>query len=280
MHNAMTVDVEDWFQVGAFEGVISRGSWAKQTSRVVRNVDTLLELFADHDVQATFFFLGWIAERYPALVRRVAEAGHEIASHGYAHHRVHSMTPDAFRADVQRTQAILEGLTGQAVRGYRAPSFSIDHRTPWAHAILADLGYRYSSSVVAIRHDHYGWPDTPRFAWAPVPDQSILEIPVSTVSIARTVFPAGGGGFFRLYPYWLSNALIKRIHAEGQPAVFYLHPWELDAGQPRVRQAPLRSRLRHYMGIGRMRDKLDRLLRDHAWGRLDAHVPTALRHRG
>ena len=193
MRNALSVDVEDWFQVGAFERTIRRDDWASLTHRVERNTDAVLALFAEAGVHATFFTLGWVAERYPALMRRIVEAGHEVASHGYDHARVFSLTAEEFRADLRRSRALLEDASGQAVVGYRAPSFSIDARTPWAHAVLAEEGYHYSSSVAPIRHDHYGWPQAPRFAWKPVEGSPLVELPVTTAVFAGRRLAAGGG---------------------------------------------------------------------------------------
>ena len=190
MHNALSVDVEDWFQVGAFERTIDRSDWEGLTHRVERNTDAVLDLFAQAGVTATFFTLGWVAERYPALMRRIAEAGHEVASHGYDHARVFTFTPEQCRADLRKSRAILEDASGQKVSGYRAPSFSIDPRTPWAHPILAEEGYAYSSSVAPIRHDHYGWPDSPRFAWKPVAGSDLLELPVTTAKLGQRTLAA------------------------------------------------------------------------------------------
>lgn len=271
--NALSVDVEDWFHVGAFERTISRSSWDGLTHRVERNTDAVLALFADAGVSATFFTLGWVAERYPALMRRIAEAGHEVASHGYDHARVFTLSPEVFRADLRRSRALLEDASGQRVIGYRAPSFSIDHRTPWAHAILAEEGYRYSSSVAPIRHDHYGWPESPRFAWRPVTGSDLLELPVTTAEFGGRRLAAGGGGFFRLLPYGFSRWAIRQVNGrEKQPAIIYFHPWEIDPDQPRVAGAPLRSRLRHYSNLSVMADKLRRLTQDFSWTRVDALV--------
>ncbi len=271
--NALSVDVEDWFHVGAFERTISRSSWDGLTQRVERNTDAVLALFAEAGVSATFFTLGWVAERYPALMRRVADAGHEVASHGYDHARVFTLSPEAFRADLRRSRALLEDASGQRVIGYRAPSFSIDQRTPWAHAILAEEGYRYSSSVAPIRHDHYGWPESPRFAWRPVVGSDLLELPVTTAEFGRRRLAAGGGGFFRLLPYGFSRWAIRQVNGrQKRPAIIYFHPWEIDPDQPRVAGAPLRSRLRHYSNLSVMADKLRRLTRDFAWTRVDAIV--------
>jgi len=270
MRNALSVDVEDWFQVGAFEGVIDKGSWDGLIHRVERNTEAVMALFAEANVNATFFTLGWVANRYPALIRRIAEAGHEVASHGWDHERVFRMTPEQFESDLKHARAAIEDAAGQAVTGYRAPSFSIDMRTPWAHAILADAGYRYSSSIAPVIHDHYGWPDAPRFAFRPLTDSALIELPVTTVALRGRNFAAGGGGFFRLFPYDLSRWAIRRVNGrENRPAVFYFHPWEIDPAQPRVRNAPIKSRLRHYMNLENMAPKLKKLLKDFSWGRTD-----------
>ena len=273
MHNALSVDVEDWFQVGAFERTIDRSDWEGLTHRVERNTDAVLDLFAQAGVTATFFTLGWVAERYPALMRRIVDAGHEVASHGYDHARVFTFTPEQFRADLRKSRAILEDTSGQKVSGYRAPSFSIDPRTPWAHPILAEEGYAYSSSVAPIRHDHYGWPDSPRFAWKPVAGSDLLELPVTTAKLGQRTLAAGGGGFFRLLPYGFSRWAIRQVNGQAQrPAIIYFHPWEIDPDQPRVAGAPLRSRMRHYTNLSVMAAKLRRLTQDFAWTRVDALV--------
>jgi polysaccharide deacetylase family protein (PEP-CTERM system associated) len=270
MKNALSVDVEDWFQVGAFEGVIDRSDWDRLPRRVERNTDDVLALFEEAGVKATFFTLGWVAARHPALIRRIADAGHEIASHGWDHRRVFTLDEGAFRADLEEARKAIEDAGGAKVRGYRAPSFSIDARTPWAHEVLAQEGYAYSSSVAPIRHDHYGWPGAPRFAWRPVSGSALIELPVTTFELAGRRFAAGGGGFFRLLPYAVSDWAVTRVNREEQrPAIFYFHPWEVDPGQPRVAQAPLKSRLRHYTNLSAMRPKLLKLLKAHAWGRTD-----------
>ena len=267
--NGMSVDVEDWFQVGAFERVIDKANWETLDRRVEANTDAVLDLFAETGVSATFFTLGWVAARHPALIRRIADAGHEVASHGWDHQRVHTMDAATFRADIARARAALEDAGGQAVTGYRAPSFSIDARTPWAHAVLAEEGYRYSSSVAPLAHDHYGWREAPRYAFRPLADAALLEIPV-TVAEWRQRRLATGGGFFRLLPAAITDFAVRQVNREGRPAMFYFHPWEIDPGQPRVRHAPLRSRVRHYARLGAMRGKLAGLLARHAWGRCDA----------
>jgi len=271
--NALSCDVEDWFQVGAFETVIAKDAWDGLEQRVERNADAVLALFDEAGVKGTFFTLGWVAERYPALIRRIAAAGHEVASHGWDHDRVFTLTPDRFRADLRRAHAAIEAAAGVAPKGYRAPSFSIDARTPWAHRILAEEGYAYSSSVAPLAHDHYGWPEAPRFAFRPLPDARLIELPVTTVDVAGRRLAAGGGGFFRLLPYGFSSWAIRRVNqAERRPAVFYFHPWEIDPGQPRVAGAPLKSRLRHYSRLSAMRGKLLKLLGAYEWGRTDTVV--------
>jgi polysaccharide deacetylase family protein (PEP-CTERM system associated) len=270
MKNALSVDVEDWFQVGAFETVIDRDSWETRERRVERNTDAVLGLFDEAGVKATFFTLGWVAARHPALVRRIAEAGHENASHGWDHKRVFTLSEAEFRDDLIRARAEIEDAAGHKLRGYRAPSFSIDQRTPWAHQVLAEQGYAYSSSVAPIRHDHYGWPESPRFAWRPVAGSDLIELPVTTFELAGRRFAAGGGGFFRLLPYALSNWAVGRVNdREERPAIFYFHPWDMDVDQPFVVDAPLKSKLRHYTNLSAMRPKLLKLLNAHEWGRTD-----------
>lgn len=273
MLNALSVDVEDWFQVGAFENVISRDAWDDLPHRVERNGDAVLALFDRAGVKATFFTLGWVAHRYPALIRRIVDAGHEIASHGWDHVRVFTMTAAVFRADLEQARMAIEDACGQSPTGYRAPSFSIDQRTPWAHRILAEEGYAYSSSVAPIRHDHYGWREAPRFAFRPVEGSELIELPVTTVELAGRRMAAGGGGFFRLLPYGFSSWAIGRVNRhDGRPAVFYFHPWEIDPAQPRVDKAPLKSRLRHYSNLSAMEGKLLKLLGSRSWGRTDEVV--------
>jgi len=269
IENGLSVDVEEWFQVGAFERVIDKGDWPRLESRVEANTGAVLDLFAAAGVSATFFTLGWVAERCPALMRRIVAAGHEVASHGVDHARVFTMTPAQFRADLRRARTSLEDAAGVKVVGYRAPSFSIDTRTPWAHEVLAEEGYAYSSSVAPVRHDHYGWPEAPRFAFRPVAGAELVELPVTTARIGGRNL-ATGGGFFRLFPAALTNWAVRQANGEGRPAIFYFHPWEIDPGQPRVVDAPLKSKLRHYSRLGAMAGKLRTLAACHAWGRIDA----------
>jgi polysaccharide deacetylase family protein (PEP-CTERM system associated) len=268
--NAMTVDVEDYFQVSAFERHIPRERWESLPCRVERNVDRILGLFAERGVQATFFTLGWIAERYPQLVRRIVDGGHELASHGWSHVRATQQARDELRSDVTRTKTLLEDLSGHPVLGYRAASYSIGERNFWALEVLEETGYQYSSSIYPIQHDLYGMPHAPRFAFRPHAGSNFLEIPVTTVQLAGRKLPCGGGGYFRLYPYYLSRWALRRVNSnDRQPAIFYFHPWEIDPGQPRQRGISAKTRFRHYLNLDRMEARLTRLLDDFRWGRMD-----------
>jgi polysaccharide deacetylase family protein (PEP-CTERM system associated) len=266
--NGMSVDVEEYFQVGAFEGTIKKSTWDQLDSRVSTNTAMVLDLFAESGVRATFFTLGWVAHRHPALIRRIVAEGHEIASHGWDHQRVFTMTAGEYRADLAKARAALEDAGGVAVTGYRAPSFSLDARTPWAHQVLAEEGYAYSSSVAPVAHDHYGWRESPRFAWRPLPDSNLIELPVSVAELAGRRL-AVGGGFFRLLPAALTDVAVRQANRAGHGGMFYFHPWEVDPGQPRVAGAPLRSRVRHYSRLGAMAGKLRALIGRHRWSRVD-----------
>ena len=267
--NGLSVDVEDWFQVGAFENTISRADWDGLELRVGDNVARILDLFDEAGVKATFFTLGWVAERNRAAMQSIVNRGHELASHGYDHTRVFTLTRNQFSADIAKARAILEDASGKAVTGYRAPSFSIDARNPWAHEVLAEHGYAYSSSVAPVVHDHYGWREAPRFAFDPLPGSDLVEIPVTTALLGKRRLAAGGGGFFRVLPYSFTRWAIRQVNSDHRPAVFYFHPWEVDPDQPRVSNASVRSRLRHYTNLSRMAGKLSDLLGDFAWGRMD-----------
>lgn len=268
LRNALTIDVEDYFQVSAMAPHIDRGAWDHWPCRVERNVDRLLQLLAEQHAQATFFTLGWVAERYPQMVRRIVAQGHELASHGSAHLRASDQTPAEFLADVADAKRLLEDIGGIEVKGYRAPSFSIGHGNLWAFDTLLEAGYRYSSSVYPVQHDHYGMPDAPRFPYAA--RQGLLEIPITTVRAFGRNLPAGGGGYFRLAPYRLSQWAIERFNrTEARPAIFYMHPWEIDPEQPRVPGTSLKTRLRHYINLHRTEPRLRALLRDFRWGRVD-----------
>ena len=277
--NGLSVDVEDWFQVGAFENVIERDEWDGLNLRVEDNVLRILDLFDEADVKATFFTLGWVAKRHGPLMRRIVEAGHELASHGYDHARVFTFTREEFAEDIRKARMILEDASGAKITGYRAPSFSIDQRTPWAYMELAEQGYAYSSSVAPITHDHYGWKEAPRFAFKPLPWADLIEIPVTTAILGGKRVAAGGGGFFRVLPYAFSRWAIRQVNRrEGKPAIFYFHPWEIDPEQPRVPHAPIKSRLRHYTNLDKMAPKLRGLVHEFAWGRMDmlAHREAAV----
>jgi polysaccharide deacetylase family protein (PEP-CTERM system associated) len=266
--NALTIDVEDYFQVSAFAPHIRRGDWDSMECRVERNIERVLELLSDAGARATFFTLGWIAERYPQVVRNIGAAGHELASHGFEHRRASEQDHNAFLADIRLAKAIIEDISGREVRGYRAPSFSIGTENLWAFDAIAEAGYRYSSSLYPIRHDHYGMPDAPRFAHAVRPQ--LIEVPIATVRLFRSNWPAGGGGYFRLLPYMVSRWSIRRINGrDGQPAMFYFHPWELDPEQPRVPGPGMKTRFRHYLNLHRMAPRLARLCRDFRWDRAD-----------
>lgn len=269
IRNAMTCDVEDYFQVSAFAPYIARDSWDTRECRVEANVERILALYERHGVRATFFTLGWIAERYPNVVRRIVASGHELASHGYGHLRASDQSRAEFDNDIRSSKALLEDLGGQEVLGYRAPSFSIGAQNLWALDALREAGYRYSSSIYPIAHDHYGMPDAPRFAFYPNGPDGLLEVPVTTVRMGGRNLPAGGG-YFRLLPYALSRWMMEKVNREdGEPALFYFHPWELDPGQPRPAGLDAKSRFRHYVNIGRMEKRLEQLARDFAWDRMD-----------
>ncbi|HEY5800265.1 MAG TPA: XrtA system polysaccharide deacetylase [Burkholderiaceae bacterium] len=266
----MTIDVEDYFQVSAFAGTIARDDWPAIECRVEANMDRILALLDHAGVQATFFTLGWIAERYPSLIRRIVSQGHELASHGYGHLRASDQTPAEFFEDVAVAKQILEDIGGQQVLGYRAPSFSIGTNNLWALDTLLEAGYRYSSSIYPIAHDHYGMPDAPRFAFYPNGPDGLLELPVTTVRLMNRNLPAGGGGYFRFFPYQLSRWLIQRVNdIDGQPGIFYFHPWEIDPGQPRQENLNMKTRFRHYVNLGRTEHRLRALTRDFDWGRMD-----------
>lgn len=268
--NAMTVDVEDYFQVSAFENHVDKKTWNNIPRRVELNVDRILQLFDSHSVKATFFTLGWLAERHPEMVKRIVQQGHELASHGWEHIRVTEQTPAAFREDITRTKRLLESISGQEIKGYRAASYSINASNLWAQDELADAGYRYSSSIVPIKHDLYGMPEAPRFAFD-VADGRLLEIPVSTISLLGRNINCGGGGWFRLFPYVFSRWALERVNErDGQSANFYFHPWEIDPDQPRQLNLDWKTRFRHYINLNRVYGRMDKLLVDFKWDRMDS----------
>ncbi len=264
--NYLTVDVEDYFQVAAFEDVIPTDNWDQYECRVSSNTGSILELFADCGVRATFFIVGWIAERYPDLVLEIDRQGHEIGCHSYRHQKIYDLTPEQFREDTRRAKDILEQIIDKPVYGYRAPSYSITKKSLWALDILAELGFRYDSSIFPVYHDNYGIPDAPRFAYR-LEKQNMMEYPISTVQFPGVNLPIAGGGYFRLFPYWFTRMALRRINRkERQPFIFYLHPWEVDPGQPRVDGAGAKSRFRHYLNLDKTRNRLERLLQDFSFG--------------
>ena len=266
--NALTIDVEDYFQVSAFAPYIRRDEWDARECRIERNVGRILELLDQRGIKATFFTLGWIAERYPQLVRNIVAGGHELASHGFGHERATDLSEAAFTQDVQRAKKLLEDLAGVPVLGYRAPSFSIGTGNLWAFDVLARAGYRYSSSIYPIKHDHYGMPDSPRFAYQLT--SGLLEIPITTLRMGSRNLPSSGGGYFRLLPYALTRWMLRQVNQQDrESAIFYFHPWEIDPGQPRVPGIDLRTRFRHYVNIGRTEGRLLSLMEDFRWGRMD-----------
>lgn len=266
--NALTIDVEDYFQVSALASHFPKDVWNDTPCRVEKNVHRILEMLHEHGAKGTFFTLGWIAERYPKLVRLIVMEGHELASHGYGHQRASEQTPDAFLADIKLAKAVLEDIAGCLVKGYRAPSFSVGLSNPWAHACIEAAGYAYSSSVYPVKHDHYGVPDAPRFSYPA--GEALIEIPITTVRRLGRNWPVGGGGYFRLLPYSISAWGIDKVNQEDRkPAIFYFHPWEIDPGQPVVREASAKTRFRHYVNLERTEARLNRLLQEFAWGRMD-----------
>lgn len=266
--NALTIDVEDYFQVSAFAPHIERSAWDRTPCRIERNIDRILELLDQSEAKATFFTLGWLAQRYPHVVRDISAQGHEVASHGQAHLRASDQSPAEFDNDIRDAKQLLEDTAGVAVRGYRAPSFSISHKNLWAFDRIAAAGYCYSSSVYPVQHDHYGWPAAPRFPFRV--SCGLLEIPVSTARVFGRNLPAGGGGYFRLAPYALSRWAINRVNrVDRRPAIFYFHPWEIDPQQPRVKGVGLKTRFRHYVNLSRTELRLRQLLSDFRWDRMD-----------
>jgi len=266
----MTVDVEDYFQVSAFEKYIKKEDWDKQECRVANSTNRLLDLFAEKQIHATFFTLAWVAERFPDLVKRIVSEGHELASHGYDHVRVIHQTPEQFRADVIKTKQILEDISGVEIKGYRAASYSIKESNLWALDILHETGHQYSSSIYPVKHDLYGIPSAPRFKYHPRGEQGILEIPITTLEKFNKKWPCGGGGFFRLYPYALSRWALNQVNnVDKQSGMFYFHPWEIDPEQPRQEGLDVRTRFRHYLNLDKMYPRLEQLLEDFEWGRMD-----------
>ncbi len=270
LKNAMTVDVEDYFQVSAFESYISKNQWDKLPQRVEQNTNRVLDIFAKHEVKATFFTLGWVAERYPDLVKRIVKEGHELACHGYEHIRVTQQTPEQFRADISKTKKILENLGGCEVKGYRAASYSINKTNLWALDILQEEGFKYSSSIYPVKHDLYGIPDAPRFMYESISGSNFKEIPITTLRFGGKNIPCGGGGFFRFYPYIFSKWAFNRVNnQENQAGLFYFHPWEIDPEQPKQDDLSLKTQFRHYLNLNRMENRLEQLLSDFEWDTME-----------
>ncbi|MEO6212647.1 MAG: XrtA system polysaccharide deacetylase [Vicinamibacterales bacterium] len=271
--NAMSIDVEDYFHVSVFDGIVPRSAWAQMESRVVGNTTRLLDIFDEFETRSTFFVLGWVAERHPELVRAIASRGHEIASHGYAHRLVYDQTPSAFRADVRRAKQLLEDSSGHRVLGYRAPSYSITPRSLWALDVLLEEGYEYDSSIFPIRHDRYGIPVSERRPYAIERSAgTLIEVPGSTTRLGPLNLPVAGGGYFRILPYWWTRSGIERVNRlESRPVVFYLHPWEIDPDQPKLHAGSL-GRFRHYRNLHQTESRLRQLLTDFRFDTVKAVV--------
>lgn len=268
--NAFTVDVEEWFQVGAFENTLDRSDWLSLESRVVLQTEKVLEALKRVDVKGTFFCLGWVAERHPVLIQQIVAAGHEIGCHGLDHQRIFTMNQTEFREDLARSKYLIESASGQAINGYRAPSFSLTKETWWVYEELAEAGFKYSSSLYPVKTDHYGADNIPRQPFFPRQALDVVEIPMTVYDSPLRRLPASGGGYFRLLPYMLSRFMFRKARAQtGVPAMFYMHPWEVDPGQPFVKEAPLLSRFRHYTNQGKMLKKIGKLCHDFSWNRVD-----------
>ena len=264
--NYLTIDVEDYFQVAAFEDIIQSESWVSRDFRAEKNTDCILAILEQHQVKATFFIVGWIAEKSPELVKKIAAEGHEVGCHSYWHRKIYDLTPEKFHEDTKRAKDILEDITGKKVLGYRAPSYSITKKSLWALDILEGLGFEYDSSIFPIYHDNYGIPDAPRFEYK-LPNHDMKEYPISTSLIMGRKIPVAGGGYFRLFPYWFTRMALKRINSlENQPFIFYLHPWEVDPDQPRMQNAKRLSKFRHYNNLHKTVERFAKLLQDFDFG--------------
>jgi len=274
--NAMSIDVEDYFHVSVFDGIVPRAAWADMESRVVRNTERLLDIFDEYETRSTFFVLGWVGERFPELVKLIASRGHEVASHGYAHRLVYDQTRAAFRDDVRRAKQLLEDACGRQVIGYRAPSYSITPRSLWALDVLIEEGYQYDSSIFPIRHDRYGIPVSGRRPYRiDRAGGSLVEVPGSTTQLGTLNLPVAGGGYFRILPYWWTRWGIARVNdLEQRPAIFYLHPWEIDPEQPRLKAGRL-SQFRHYRNLRETEQRLRQLLQDFRFDTMQALVTQA-----
>jgi polysaccharide deacetylase family protein (PEP-CTERM system associated) len=264
--NYLTIDVEEHFQVAAFEDIVKPVEWDGHDSRVVKNTNRILELLKKHDTQATFFIVGWTAERHPGLVKDIINQGHDVGCHSYMHRKIYDLTPDEFRRDTAKAKDVLEDITGRKINCYRAPSYSITKKSLWALDILEELGFEYDSSIFPILHDNYGIPDAPRFRYKQ-PDHNLIEYPISTAKVLGRNIPVAGGGYFRLFPYWFTRMLLTKINKqENEPFIFYLHPWEVDPDQPRMKKAKLLSKFRHYNNLNKTETRLENLLNDFTFG--------------
>jgi polysaccharide deacetylase family protein (PEP-CTERM system associated) len=268
--NALTIDVEDYFQVSAFEPYISKTLWDTLSHRVENNTHKILDILDEKKIKATFFTLGWIAERYPGIIKRIVSDGHELACHGYEHIRVTEQTPDQFKLDAYKAKNILEQKSGKEIKGYRAASYSIGATNLWALDVLQQLGFKYSSSIYPVKHDLYGMPEAPRFMFEPILHNEFKEIPITTIRLGNKNWPCGGGGFFRFYPYALSKWALKRVNEqEHESAIFYFHPWEIDPKQPRQLGLSLKTRTRHYLNLEKMEPRIGQLLTDFKWDTME-----------
>lgn len=266
--NALTIDVEDYFQVSAFSNIINKKNWDEKECRIEKNIDNIISILDLKKIKATFFTLGWIAERYPSMIKKILMEGHELASHGYAHEKVSEISKSDFYQDVTRAKGILEDIGGKQINGYRAPSFSIAEKNFWAMEILSETGHRYSSSIYPVKHDHYGSPNAPRFPYKVFSE--LLEVPPTTVKLFGRNFPASGGGYFRLLPYSISKKMLDHVNSsENKPVVFYFHPWEIDSHQPKISNLSIKARFRHYKNIEKMEEKIKKLVEDFHWDRMD-----------
>ena len=266
--NYLTIDVEEYFQVSAFESIVSPNDWSHMEFRVDQNTTKLLDLLAEYKVKATFFVVGWVAKKHPHLVKKISQQGHEIGCHSYKHRKVYDLTPDEFQQDTVRAKDIIEQVIGNKVSGYRAPSYSITKKSLWALDILEKTGFTYDSSIFPIHHDLYGLPGSPRFRYT-IPGKSLIEYPITTASVLGMRIPIAGGGYFRLFPYWFTKLMLKRVNkGESEPFLFYCHPWEIDPGQPRLNNAKLFSKFRHYNNLSKTNTRLRRLLQDFKFGPL------------
>jgi polysaccharide deacetylase family protein (PEP-CTERM system associated) len=270
----MTVDVEDYFQVEAFFSHVDRKDWDSHECRVERNTDRILEMFQASGAKATFFTLAWVAKRYPQMLRRIADAGHEVASHGVEHRRADSQSRADLLDDLKSSKALLEDVSGKHVKGYRAASFSVTRKNLWALEAIAEAGYKYSSSIYPVYHDLYGIPEAPRFAFRPFAASDFVEVPVTSFKLGKVNLPCGGGGYFRLLPYWWSAFQLRQVRKENAgPCMFYFHPWEIDPDQPRISGTSLKTRIRHYTNLNTMQARLKKLLKEFDWQRVDAVYP-------